>query len=138
MTHRLVIAALLAVAAAGCGSTAPVSPDEYHEADSSGGTYVLWWRSDPSPIRVGEPFSVMVTVFDMRGRQVIEEPTVQVTARMPNHDRWMEAEPTVKRAFRGQYIAEGLLFDMKGVWELYFDLSSEGITERVEFELLIE
>lgn len=141
MTVRVAIAAILALAPAGCGGPAPAPavPSGFNTAASNADSYVVAWQSDPRPIPIGEPFSLVVTVFDMGGTQrPIEDATVQVTARMPEHERWMEARPSVKRAGPGRYIADGLVFDMEGNWEMYFDVTRAGVTERAEFQVRVQ
>jgi hypothetical protein len=54
---------------------------------------------------------------------------------MSAHGHGMNRVPLVTRTGPGHFLVEGLFFHMPGVWQLYFDLTRSGQTERAQFEL---
>ena len=60
---------------------------------------------------------------------------VQVDARMPAHFHGMNRTPKLTRQADGSFTAEGLLFHMPGHWELTFDISRGGKTERAQVDI---
>ena len=59
-------------------------------------------------------------------------------AAMPQHGHGMNVAPTVKQVAPGTYRVDGMLFHMPGYWELYFDLSREGVMERAQGAVTLE
>ncbi|HVR85091.1 MAG TPA: hypothetical protein VMU54_12315 [Planctomycetota bacterium] len=56
-------------------------------------------------------------------------------ARMPAHFHGMNRVPKVTQQADGIFVAEGLLFHMPGHWELYFDITQGGKTERAQVDV---
>jgi hypothetical protein len=66
------------------------------------------------------------------------EGTLRADAAMPQHGHGMNVAPTMKQVAPGAYRVDGMLFHMPGYWELYFDLSREGIMERAQGAVTLE
>jgi len=127
---------LLAVgtAGAGCGSGDPPSaPPAKRQVESNAGSYVVTFEPKPSPIPMNEKFDLRFTVAPKSGSA--DGLAVQVDARMPAHGHGMNYVPRVARTPDGSYTAEGMLFHMPGHWELYFDISRGGKSERAQFDI---
>ena len=80
------------------------------------GAVQLAWRAEPQAIVVGQPFAVLVSVCPA---------TVQLTrvdATMPEHRHGMNYRPTLRALGDGLWRAEGLLWHMRGRWELRLDV----------------
>lgn len=88
--------------------------------------FVLDWRIEPAPLRLGEFFAVVVSVCEQRGRRVSR---LKVDATMPAHQHGMNYAPTVTSEGGGRFRASGLLLHMPGRWELTFDLVGEASRE---------
>lgn len=91
-------------------------------------------RFDPpvSQWPLNRPFSVML---EIEGDAVDE---VIVHARMPRHDHGLVERPAVSAGKERNRIAvEGLLLHMAGTWEIYFDLRTGALIERVQVDLTL-
>lgn len=89
------------------------------------------YRSDPSPIPLNEPFSLEVDLRSADGAAPLEVETLEVDGRMPHHRHGMNTVPRITSMGGGRYRVDGMLFHMPGRWELSFDLTRDGVTERV-------
>jgi len=71
----------------------------------------------PDPLVVQQHFRLRLTVHDADG---IRQPgaRVQLNAWMPEHGHDMARRPRVRALGSGEFLAEGLLFTMRGRWEL--------------------
>lgn len=96
--------------------------------------YAIWYRTEPNPIRVGEPFVVDFAVCGTARLPI----AVRLDAVMPAHLHGMNYVPTVTALGGIRFRAEGLLFHMPGQWEMRFDVvagqASERLTTRIELQ----
>lgn len=98
---------------------------------SAGENYIVRYRIVGGDIKVNEQFSIEAIVQDARSASEIDDAhTLAVDARMPHHRHGMLREPAVERGDEGRFRINGMLFHMPGRWELYFDMTYRGITER--------
>ncbi len=74
-----------------------------------------WWRAEPSPLRVGQPFALLVTLCPAQAH------LLRVDAHMPEHRHGMNYRPTLQALGAGRWRAEGLLWHMPGRWELLLE-----------------
>ena len=65
-------------------------------------------------------------------------PRVRVDGGMPAHRHGMNTDPVVTPLGGGRYEVKGLLLHMLGHWELYFDLTDAGVTERAQLDVVLE
>ena len=122
----------IVLALAGCdGPSAPVAGKGPREVASNGGGYTVVFRPSPDPIPMNQVFDIGFTVRS-RGAAVA---SVEVDARMPAHGHGMNRVPKIVKQADGSFKAEGLLFHMPGHWELYFDLTQGGRTERAQVDV---
>ncbi len=134
------------VAAADAGADAGASPTaEPADAPPVAGTrlttadggYWVDYVSEPDPIPLNELLSFTVSVHPCY-RLPAGDITLQVDAAMPEHSHGMNTTPKVTALGDGRFRAEGLLLHMAGRWEVYFDVTRDGVTERAQFELELE
>ncbi len=57
---------------------------------------------------------------------------------MPEHGHGMNVEPKVTALGKGRFSVEGMLLHMSGRWELYFDITRDGVTSRAQDEITLE
>lgn len=95
--------------AAGCGPAAPAG-----QLLAAAGVRA-WWRAEPAPLRVGQPFALLVTLCP------VQTQLLRVDAHMPEHRHGMNYRPTVQPLGAGRWRAEGLLWHMPGRWELLLE-----------------
>jgi len=98
--------------------------------------YTIAYRTVPSPIVTGEHFALDITVCPIGNGPPPR--ALRVDARMPEHRHGMNYRPTVVAKGRGRYRAEGLLFHMNGRWEVVFDLTTAGASERATSAWVLE
>lgn len=126
-----IAAAALALVPVQASATAPPCGDALGKGVARGESkgYVVAWRADPSPIVVSRHFALDVVVCPKPGAAAPR--SLAVDATMPAHRHGMNYRPTIAAAGEGRFRAEGLMFHMPGAWELAFDVTGGGGTERV-------
>jgi hypothetical protein len=92
----------------------------------AGRSFVVDWRVEPAPLRLGEFFAVVVSACERAGQRVT---SLKVDATMPAHQHGMNYAPTLTFDDEGRFRASGLLLHMPGRWEFAFDLASGGTRE---------
>jgi len=131
---RPVVAALLiaasAPAAAVCGSQLRGA----QRIESA--NYEVAYRTQPAKIPVGKHFTIDAIACGKGG--VADPSALAIDAFMPDHGHSMNYKASVKKIANGQFHAEGLMFHMPGRWELYFDVPTEGKTERLVHNIVLE
>lgn len=107
--------------------------------DTSWGTFHVKVVPQPNPIPFNQLFGLAITVSPAKDpRQVLDDATVAVDARMPAHNHGMNLQPRVTPAGAGTFRADGLLFHMPGTWELYVDVTRAAEMERATFVINVE
>ncbi len=105
---------------------------------SNGGAYHVRVRAaDPWPLN--QLFSLEATVergCDPPRRPVA--PRLRVDAAMPEHRHGMNTDAVVTSLGEGRFGVEGLLLHMPGRWEMYFDVTDGGVTERAQLDFVLE
>ena len=136
--YSLVVLASLFLCGCGKGDD-PKTPSSLvagkRAVDSNGGHFVVMFQTSPDPVPMNESFTVTFSVAPKVAAKGTPDLTVEIDARMPAHGHGMNKTPKLIRASDGSYKAEGLLFHMPGHWELYFDLSEGGRTERAQVDV---
>jgi len=124
--RRLLVALLLAAPAA---KACELPGGEVKQAQSA--RYLVLYRTHPSPLRVGQHFTVDFAVCPA-------PESVRVDAWMPEHRHGMNYRPTVTATGEGRYRAEGLMLHMAGKWELIFEARAKDSVERVAQTIRLE
>lgn len=91
--------------------------------------YTVAYRTQPSPVVVGQHFAVAFAVCPRSGATPAQ--SVRVDANMPAHKHGMNYRATITRNPDGTYRAEGLMFHMPGRWDLTFDVVTGNTTQRL-------
>ncbi len=104
-----------------------VAEAEMHRAATRNGTFVAWWTSEPSPIPFNAPFSLRVWAARAATPDVpLTSAKIEVDAHMPEHGHGMNRSPRSTPQPDGSVLLEGLLFHMRGHWELLVNVSDGG------------
>ena len=124
------------VAAAASGAQACAPPPDFGAATRiESRDTIVFYRTNPPRIAVGQHFSVDAAVCARAGG----DPTgLRVDAQMPAHRHGMNYRARVGAKGNGRYVADGLLFHMPGRWQLAFDVERPGRTERLAHDLIVE
>ncbi len=100
-----------------------------------GERYVLAWRAQPAPIRLGEFFALEIAVCARDGAS--PPVALRVDAQMPEHRHGMNYRPSVARAGDGRFVVSGLLLHMPGRWEFDFELRAAERSETLRASVSI-
>jgi hypothetical protein len=111
----LTLALFSASAAVACPPTptdgAPLAVD---------GVQLAWRTTEGQPIGVSQPFALHVRLCPASAE------LRAVDATMPAHRHGMNYRPSVQALGDGRWRADGLLFHMRGGWELRWDVQVDG------------
>jgi hypothetical protein len=100
------------------------------------GGFTVRWAAIPDPVPTGDPFAIEFELFrDPECATPLADGTLEVDAAMPHHAHGMNLRPKVDPLGPGRYRARGVLFHMPGRWELFFDRTVDGVTERAQTTL---
>jgi hypothetical protein len=101
------------------------------------GLYVVAIAPAQEPVTVGPMHAWVVTLQDAQGVPV-DGAAIRVDGGMPQHGHGLPTAPAVTEALgEGQYLVEGMKFNMGGWWEI--DLAIEGTpgADAVTFNLVL-
>jgi len=114
------------------------SPHAYL-ASSNDGCFIVGFTPRPDPIPMNEVFGLTVAVFDgARPDEPLGDAVLAVDAAMPAHRHGMNRVPRIIAKGDGSFEVTGVLFHMPGHWELYFDVTRGGVTERAQIDIDLE
>jgi hypothetical protein len=139
-TRRLLALAPFLVAAAlagGCTHAAPPqAPADYPaERVSAQGAWRVSYKADPTPVPVHRLHAWTLHVARPDGSPVTGA-TINVDGDMPQHGHGLPTRPRVTRELgNGDYLVEGVKFQMGGWWVMDFEVTAAGRTDRVRFNL---
>ena len=79
-----------------------------------------------------------VRVTDASGNPV-ESAEVEIQGGMPEHDHGFPTQPQVTRNLgRGNYLVEGVKFNMGGWWEFTAVIRADGVEDKITFNILLD
>lgn len=138
---RLLGAALLLLTAIGCSmpgaADAPADLDLERSQLSANGLYRATIRPDTDPIPVNQLHSWTLHVETARG-EPLTAAAIVVDGDMPQHGHGMPTRPEVTQELgNGDYLVEGLRFQMGGWWVVEFTIDGEAGQDTVSFNLML-
>lgn len=93
---------------------------------------------ETDPIRINEIHRWKLHVETPEGK-IIENATIAVDGDMPEHGHGLPTVPKVTQYLgNGDYLVEGMKFQMTGWWVMDFDVTADGETDHVRFNLQLE
>jgi hypothetical protein len=117
---------------------APASLDMSSAHLSDNGLFRVSWTSDASepPINQIHTWTIHVETAD---GQPVEEAEIGVNGGMPQHGHGLPTSPQVTQNLgNGDYLVEGMKFQMPGWWEVRFNIAAGGQTDTITFNLTLE
>lgn len=88
-------------------------------ATSDGGSFYVMYSPTPAPIPFNEPFTMYWMVHDgLDHDTMFEDAELTLDALMIEHGHGMNTIPTITRDDVGGFDVEGMLFHMRGWWQL--------------------
>ena len=71
--------------------------------------------------------------------QQVEDATITVDGDMPQHGHGLPTKPRVTKYLgNGDYLVEGMKFQMGGWWVMDFTISTDGQTDAVHFNMMLK
>jgi len=116
----------------------PESAGKTHLGPSLLKNYAVVYATRPDPIPMNQPFTLYVAVYEPDGTRPLTDIDLTADAAMPQHQHGMNTQPSVTPHDTGLFVVRGMQFHMPGYWELYIDVTRNGITERAQFEVSLE
>lgn len=105
---------------------------------SNGGRYFITVRA-PDPFPLNQLFTLDATVeLGCDPPRHAVDAQLRVDAAMPEHRHGMNTATVVTRQEDGRFAVQGLLLHMPGRWELFFDVTDGGVTERAQLDVVLE
>ena len=111
--------------------------DTSTEKLTENGAFKVSFKSELDPIAIGSMHSWVLNVETADG-QPVEGATIFVDGGMPEHGHGLPTAPEVTQDMgNGDYLVEGLKFQMGGWWEVKFNISADGVEDNVTFNLVL-
>jgi hypothetical protein len=105
---------------------------------SSQGTYRVSYAARHNPIAINQLHSWTLHVETPEGRPV-ENAVIAVDGDMPQHGHGLPTQPQVTQALgNGDYLVEGMKFQMGGWWVVDFTIDAAGQPDTVQFNMILE
>ena len=102
------------------------------------GVYEVTYVSKVNPIPVNQMLTWTLHVETADG-QPVENASIAVDGDMPQHGHGLPTRPQVARYLgNGDYLVEGLKFHMPGWWVMDFEVTANGQTDQVRFNLMLQ
>ena len=103
------------------------------------GTYRVTYTPSPDPIPLNANFSLALTIAYADGREkaLPDDLQLKADATMPEHKHGMKQTPTTTKNHSGSFTIDGMLFHMPGRWVFKAEITAEGKTESVSFDIVM-
>lgn len=102
------------------------------------GLYQITAKPKTSPVQIGPFHEWVLTVVDSAGKPVTKA-RVAVGGGMPGHGHGLPTQPKVTRELKpGEYLVEGMKFNMAGAWVLTFAVDAASGRDRIQFEFKLD
>ena len=136
--RTLIVALVAATSLVGCSPEDGAPMPEPQGVTSQAGGFHARWQPSVAPLPLNEVFDATLWLSTSAGGAPIEGAQVSVDCRMPAHRHGMLQKVEITDEGQGRYRVLGLLCHMVGHWVLHVDLTHGAITERAQFDLVIE
>lgn len=118
-------------------SASPSELDTSTEKLTENGAFKVSFRSELDPITIGSMHSWVLHVETADG-QPVEGASIFIDGGMPEHGHGLPTAPEVTQDMgSGDYLVEGLKFQMGGWWEVKFNISADGVEDNVTFNIVL-
>lgn len=87
----------------------------------------------PTTIPVNEYFALDIGLFDDKYKNITAQ-KITVEAIMPSHGHGMNVSPIVTKVQGSQFIADGLIFHMRGDWQVIVYVDFGNKVEKLTFD----
>jgi hypothetical protein len=105
---------------------------------SDTGLYRATYSSSATPVPVNELHAWKLHV-ETAGGQPVDNAVISIFGDMPQHGHGMPTEPRVTQNLgSGDYVVEGMKFQMGGWWVIDFTIDANGQSDKVSFNLMLQ
>ena len=102
------------------------------------GTYKVSLASNLDPVGINQIHSWTLTVETPDG-QPVENAEIALDGSMPQHDHGFPTSPQVTQELGdGEYLVEGVKFNMTGWWEMRLDVTADGQSDSITFNVVLQ
>lgn len=116
----------------------PADLDTSTTQRTANGLYEVSYTSDATPIPVSVMHSWTLTVKDSSG-QAVENAEIAIDGDMPQHGHGLPTQPRVTQNLgNGQYLVEGVKFQMGGWWVMDFTITANDQIDTVRFNFILK
>ena len=105
---------------------------------SDNGIYRATYSSSDTPVPVNQLHSWKLHVETAAG-QPVDNAAISIFGDMPQHGHGMPTKPRVTQNLgNGDYLVEGMKFQMGGWWAIDFTINANGQSDKVTFNLMLQ
>ena len=105
---------------------------------SDNGVYRVTYISSEAPVPVNQLHSWTLHVETANG-QPVDNAEIAIFGDMPQHGHGMPTKPEVTQNLgNGDYLVEGMKFQMGGWWQIDFTINAQGQSDKVSFNLMLQ
>jgi hypothetical protein len=105
---------------------------------SDNGVFQVAWSSNPAAPPLSQVHTWTIHVEGTDG-QPVEDATITVDGGMPQHGHGLPTSPQVTQDLgNGDYLVEGMKFQMPGWWQVRFHISAGAQTDTITFNLSLQ
>jgi hypothetical protein len=130
----LIVAAAMVALVTGCG---PQPGELGSTLETYSGIYTITANPELDPLVINRIHEWTLHIETADGRPV-EDARVMVEGDMPEHKHGLPTTPKVTQNLgNGDYLVEGMKFNMPGLWELTFTVTAADGSDAATFELVL-
>jgi len=116
----------------------PANLDTSTSRLSDDGLFQVSWTSDPTNVPLNQIHTWTLHV-ETPDDQLVENASILVDGGMPQHGHGLPTNPEVTEYLgNGDYLVEGMRFQMTGFWEVRFVINSGEQSDSITFNLNVE
>jgi hypothetical protein len=105
---------------------------------SDKGDYRATYSSSETPVPVNELHTWILHIETADGKPV-DHATISIFGDMPQHGHGMPTQPQITEQLgNGDYLVEGMKFQMGGWWKIDFTIEANGQSDQVSFNLMLQ
>jgi hypothetical protein len=120
------------------GSSVSTDLDTSTTRESENGLYRVSYTASTGTVPINQMHQWTLHVEDANGTPV-EDATISVDGDMPAHGHGLPTSPRVTQYLgNGDYLVEGVKFQMGGEWLMDIEITANGQTDTVHFNMLLK
>ena len=114
--------------------TASLYAEEETHKTSINSHFQVSYKSKQEPIPLNQIHQWVLHVKNNDG-QAVENAMLSIDGGMPAHNHGLPTQPLATEIGNGDYLIEGMKFSMTGTWEMWIQIQTESVTDKVKFML---